>query len=187
MFANIGAGHAHTVAFTAAGSMWLWGSLQKAVPNSSGGKEGNREGVEVDDDAEDQRDDVVVDDTPRLVDTFARHKVVHGSEILCGGNQVFVRTDLGLYAIEEQGAADAAGSREQPQLTARRISTFDSRDVQSQSLVVGPMGPRIYSVVSMHPKSDLFTWWSARVFRGGMPGAHTVCAIGFYNELVNCQ
>ena len=33
IFSNIGAGAAHTVAFTAAGTMWLWGSLQS--PNTT--------------------------------------------------------------------------------------------------------------------------------------------------------
>ena len=163
MFSDIGAGHAHTVAFTAAGSMWLWGSLRNVFSESTGSGRDEAQSADSENNIEDEEnEDIVVEDTPRLVETFAHHKVFRGSEILCGGHQVIVSTDLGLYAIEElkpqrrRGETKPASrSRQQPELSARRISTFDGRDVQSQSLVVGPMGPRIYSIVSMHPKSGM--------------------------------
>ena len=149
IFSRIGAGSAHSVAMTAAGSIWLWGTL---CP----GRDLDEQDKKVD-------ETYVVEDTARLLQTFIQHKTVRDGEIMCKGNYAFIRTDLGLYAIDEipiydGKACEFRSRRASHKLTAlksRRVSIFDGKDIQVQSLTEGPIGPRIYTIIVNEPKSGM--------------------------------
>ena len=121
LFASVEAGDTYTVAFSNAGELWLWGTLQ-GVTDDSGMK---------------SKQNVCL-----LSNLLPGH--VHGGDIITKCEHLVISTKLGVFSIEGRKTT-TKGTETKRHLVARKLSILDGQDVKSLQLA---KGPRLFTILS---------------------------------------